>query len=392
MSARILFHVQHLLGIGHLRRAATLVRHLAAAGHDVILTSGGLPVPGLDLGGARLVQLPPVRATDKRFKILVDSHDVVIDDAFKSRRVALLLDTLRQHRPDLLITELFPFGRRQLRFELVPLVEAARALPRRPLVVSSVRDILVRSPKPERVDEMIDLFGRYFDYTLVHGDPAFIPFARTFPRWRDIADRTFHTGYVIDGLPADDASTQDGRGEVLVSAGGGAVGAPLLQAALAARPLSRMRDAPWRFLCGPAMPAADVAALRAQAQPAGAGVAIEPARRDFTTLLRNCALSISQGGYNTMIETLSVADRAVIVPYAGGLETEQELRAELLAERGVFQVVPEADLSPRTLATSIDRALDGPSIRTFPRIDAGGIAKTVSLIEQWLTARERKTA
>ena len=106
MSARILFHVQHLLGIGHLRRAATLVRHLAAAGHDVILTSGGLPVPGLDLGGARLVQLPPVRATDKRFKILVDSHDVVIDDAFKSRRVALLLDTLRQHRPDLLITEL----------------------------------------------------------------------------------------------------------------------------------------------------------------------------------------------------------------------------------------------------------------------------------------------
>jgi predicted glycosyltransferase len=135
------------------------------------------------------------------------------------------------------------------------------------------------------------------------------------------------------------------------------------------------------------MPAPDVAALRALAQPAGGGIVIEPARPDFTTLLRNCTLSISQGGYNTMIETLAVADRAVIVPYAGGLETEQELRAELLAERGVFSMVPEARLSPASLAEAIGSALDGPSIRSFPRIDAGGIARTLSLVKQWLKDR-----
>ncbi|QQS14583.1 MAG: glycosyl transferase [Rhodospirillales bacterium] len=386
MTARILFHCQHLLGIGHLRRAATLVRHFAAAGYDTVLTSGGMPVPGLDFGGARMVQLPPVRATDKRFKVLVDERDVLVDDAFKARRVGLLLDTLRAHRPDMVVTELFPFGRRQLRFELVPLVEAARALPSRPVMVSSVRDILVRSPKPERVDEMIDLFDRHFDWTMVHGDPAFIPFARTFPRWREIEDRTFHTGYVIDGLPAAGASAEPGRGEVLVSAGGGAVGAPLMRAALGARTSTRLRDRPWRFLCGPAMPEGDFAALKALA--AGVpGVVVERARADFTTMLRNCALSISQGGYNTMIETLSVADRAVIAPYAGGLETEQELRAELLAERGVFQVAAEATLSPETLAAAIERAMDGPSIRTFPKIDADGVRKTLALVDGWLGAR-----
>ena len=387
MAARILFTVQHLLGIGHLRRAVTLARHFAAAGYDTVLTSGGLPVPGLDVGGARLVQLPPVRSTDKRFKILVDENDVVIDDNFRERRTAMLLDTLRQYRPDMLVTELFPFGRRQLRFELIPLVETARALPQRPVIVSSVRDILVRSPKPERVDEMIDLFGRYYDFTMAHGDPAFIPFARTFPRWRDIEDRTFHTGYVIDGLPTPDASAETGRGEVLVSAGGGAVGAPLMRAAMAARPLSRLRERRWRFLCGHAMPAGDVADVRAQAQAAGDGIIVEPARRDFTSLLRNCALSISQGGYNTVIETLSVADRAVIVPYAGGLETEQELRAELLAERGVFRMVSEANLSPRALADAIDDAMDGPSIHSFPRIDAAGISRTLSLVGKWLKDR-----
>lgn len=380
-----MFHVQHLLGIGHLRRAATLSRHFAAAGHDTVLTSGGMPVPGLDVGKARLVQLPPVRATDKLFKVLADDAGVVIDDAFKARRAEMLVDTLRRHRPDILFVELFPFGRRQLRFELMPLVEAAKALSTPPRIVSSVRDILVQSPKPERIVEMVDLFERYFDDVLVHGDPAFIPFSRTFPEHARLAGRTHHTGYVIDGLPTPGHAADVGRGEVLVSAGGGAVGAPLMNAALDARAQTKVRDATWRFLCGYGMAGDDFDALRARAARLDPrGIVVERARNDFTTMLANCALSISQGGYNTIIETLSVADRAVIAPYAGGLETEQAFRAELLAERGVLQVVAEDALSAASLAAAVDRARAGPSIRAFPRIDADGVAKTLRLVERWL--------
>ena len=41
MSARVLFHVQHLLGSGHLRRAAAIASALAAAGAalDAILAA-----------------------------------------------------------------------------------------------------------------------------------------------------------------------------------------------------------------------------------------------------------------------------------------------------------------------------------------------------------------
>ncbi len=62
--SRVFFHVQHLLGIGHIRRAAVLARTLAASGFDVLLVSGGAPLK-LDLGGARFHQLPPVRARDE---------------------------------------------------------------------------------------------------------------------------------------------------------------------------------------------------------------------------------------------------------------------------------------------------------------------------------------
>ena len=57
MTPRVFFYVQHLLGIGHLRRAAVLARALAAGGFDVLLVSGGAPVP-LDTGRARRHQLP----------------------------------------------------------------------------------------------------------------------------------------------------------------------------------------------------------------------------------------------------------------------------------------------------------------------------------------------
>ena len=94
---------------------------------------------------------------------------------------------------------------------------------------------------------------------------------------------------------------------------------------------------------------------------------VERARADFTTLLANCALSISQGGYNTIMDVLAAKVRAVIAPYAGGKETEQTLRASLLRERGALQVVWEDELSPERLACAVDAALDGP------RPDAAGI-------------------
>ena len=43
MSRRVFFYVQHLLGIGHLRRAATLVRALDRSGFDVLLVPFATP-------------------------------------------------------------------------------------------------------------------------------------------------------------------------------------------------------------------------------------------------------------------------------------------------------------------------------------------------------------
>ena len=123
-SADVLFYVQHMLGIGHLRRAALIAKAMDRAGVSVVVVSGGIPVPGLDIGGAALVQLPPLRTADQYFSTLVDAAGRPIDDAWRDARRDRLLALLDTVRPRLLLTEMFPFGRRQLRFELTPEVNA----------------------------------------------------------------------------------------------------------------------------------------------------------------------------------------------------------------------------------------------------------------------------
>lgn len=377
MSGRVLFYCQHLLGIGHLRRAATLARALALAGHEVSLVSGGEAVPYLDCAPATLVQLPPVRAVDKFFKVLVDESGAKIDDAFKAVRAARLVALFEQVRPDVVLTEMFPFGRRQLRFELIPLLEAARAAPWRPRIASSVRDILVMSPKPERIDEMLGLVEAYYDAVLVHGDRDLIPFDATFAPAARIADRLVYTGYVVETQAPRRGPDAPGHGEVIVSAGGGAVSEPLLEAAMAARALTSLEGLTWRLLVGHNLPAERFAALRAKAP---AGVVVERARADFVTLLANATLSISQGGYNTVMETLKFGRRAVVVPYAGGLETEQTLRAELLGQRGLIQIVDETTMTPRSMAEAVERAMAGPELAGRLSVDLDGMAKSVAAI------------
>jgi predicted glycosyltransferase len=84
-----------------------------------------------------------------------------------------------------------------------------------------------------------------------------------------------------------------------------------------------------------------------------------------------------------VLETLQAGARAVVVPFAGGTESEQALRATLLAERGLLQVVEEAALTPATLAAAIDRAAARP--RPAPgAVDLGGARRSAELLREWL--------
>ncbi len=386
-GARVLFYVQHLLGVGHLKRAALIARALAGRGFEVDLVSGGLPVAGIVAPGVRLIQLPPARSRDEAFTELVDADGAPVGEAWESRRRARLLALFAESRPEVLVVETFPFGRRRMRFELLPLLDAAAAARPRPLVVASVRDILQLGRKPGRAAEAADIVRDRFDHVLVHGDPSFARFDETFPAAAKIADRLHHTGFVAEPARAQGA-VAGGRHGVVVSTGGGAVGRALLDAALAARPLSPLGQAPWRLIAGSNLGADELAAIGARAP---AGVTVERDRSDFGALLAAAAVSVSQCGYNTVMDVLRAEVPAVVVPFAGTGETEQPMRAARLAERGLVRVVAEAALAPESLATAIAAALATPP-PSARGLDLDGAAKSARLIAGWLAERRGRAA
>jgi len=114
---------------------------------------------------------------------------------------------------------------------------------------------------------------------------------------------------------------------------------------------------------------------------------VERARADFHQLLANCAVSVSQAGYNTMLEIIQAGARSVVVPFSGGNETEQTLRARAFEDLDLTTVVTEGDLTPRTLAAAIDLAARRPA-PSRDRVDLGGAKRSAVWLEKWMSEKK----
>ncbi len=380
MPPRILFYVQHLLGIGHLARASRIATALVEDGFDVTLVMGGRPVAGFPDPAVKTVALPSVTSGDQGFSGLVDADGNPIDDAFKEKRLLQLLQAFRGCRPDIVILEAFPFGRRQMRFELLPLVETIKNSSPRPLVVASVRDILQERVKPGRNEESVDLIERYFDLVMVHGDPNFATLGQSFPLASVFEGKLAYTGLVAAPPPPPAAQHFD----VVVSAGGGAAGGDLIRATVEAAKTS-MGSLSWCLISGPNLPAAEFDAL---SKDAPSHLSLFRFREDFASLLTGARRSVSQAGYNTVCDILRAGCRSLLIPFAAGGETEQATRAARLEGLGLSTVLAEPDLTPASLASAIEAALAGPR-PSSSRLDLDGARGTANVLRGLLKTIRR---
>ena len=377
----ILFYVQHLLGIGHVFRATRVATALAEAGFPVHLVWGGTRIPGMDLSRFAVAWLEPLRSADAAITSLVREDGTPANEALLAQRRNQLLDLFHELRPQILITETFPFGRRQMRFELIPLMEAARAASWKPLTISSVRDIQTENRKQKRLDETLSGIRNWFDLVLVHGDPAMIRLEDTLPGAESVEDRVRYTGLVTPS-PPDLSRPASVEADVVVSAGGGAVGHALTEAAIGANANSRIFPDNWLLITGSERPQADFEALR---ERTGNGMRVERFVPDLTRVLAQAKISVSRAGYNTIGDLLRARCRCVLVPFAGGRETEQLRRAELFAENGLAMMLRDDDLSSETLADAVDKAVDLPPFET--EFDLDGAANSAAIIAREYAAR-----
>ena len=362
----ILFHVQHLLGSGHVQRIRLIAEALARRDLPVAVVSGGFPICGMIMEGVELIQLEPLRSDGIEFSRLIGQHGIDADEGIFARRQQQLNDVVNRLRPQLLVIESWPFGRRNFSKELTDLIKFAAPAK----VVCSIRDIL-QQRKLKRQKETVSQVDRYFDAILVHGDEALAPLDQSFELAHELGHKLQYTGYVA---PAPVPRSLD-PGGIVVAAGGGAAGGRLYSMALEAalRDTSGRR---WTILAGTL-----AEGLRAElAQPLPGHVVIEANRADFRELLAESELLIAQSGYNTMMDVLVTGIPMVAVPFEGVGETEQLQRAEIFKHLGVCEICRE-QASGEALLHAVTTRLERPE-PFLPVINIDGIENSADILQR----------
>lgn len=190
----------------------------------------------------------------------------------------------------------------------------------------------------------------YYDSVLIHSDKTFTPLETSWPVSPMLRTKLNYTGYVTPpaaGLHPEQA----GEGEVIVSAGGGDVGGPVYETALAAAPHIKR---PMRILVGGAHPDERIDTLR---KTAPLNVSVEAARPDFRQMLHHAAASVSLCAYNTALDILKAGTPAVFVLFDEGDEVEQGLRASALAAQDGIAVLTRAEMTAESLCTEINAVI-----------------------------------
>src|SRR5258706_1149098 len=387
---RVLFYCQHCVGFGHLVRSSAIVRALARD-FSVMFVTGGPSVTGFELpSDVDVVRLPEIQ-TDAEFECLQACDAEMSLEETQAIRKELLIRAFDSFRPHVVITELYPFGRKRFAFELIPLLERARRRKGRTAVVSSVRDVLVAKKDNGRHESRVcKIVNKYYDLVLVHGDERLQRLEETFPRVGDLNCPVAYTGYVVrpENRAAGSARLENRQPTIIVSAGGGKYpeGHLLLESVIRVAGVLEGRI-PHKFhiFTGPFIAPAIYERLHALPHTTR-NVILDKFVPDLGEKLRAADLSISLGGYNTIMDILCAGVRALILPVTSNGNTEQTVRADTLKRLVVLQEMlhPEA-LAPEPLAAAILDAL-----KTKPgkvNLNLNGADNSASFLKEFLESR-----
>jgi predicted glycosyltransferase len=342
---RVLLYCQPLTGLGHYMRTLAIARELALA-HDVHFVSGARPFPGArDAPGVTFHDLP----------VLWREAGKVVGAPLEERK-RLLVQTVRDVRPDVLVIEHFPFSKWELADETLAAIDAARGAK----IVCSHRDIALGSDARAPAT-----LGERFHLLLMHGDPNVTRLEEQVPWAGEIGVRVAYTGYVCGRAPG----TREPLARILVSAGGGVEAEELLAPCVeASRRLGGGRALV--AYAGPLLGDDAFARLRRLAD-------VRRFTHDLATEMAACDLSVSRGGYNTCADILLARARALVVP--SPRMSDQRLRAQRLAELEIVETIAPEDATPAALAAAMRRALARP--RPTHTIALDGARRTRELLE-----------
>jgi predicted glycosyltransferase len=345
-------------GLGHLRRnstiAASLVRQMP---HSSVLMLVGCPVgvffdlpPGVDF-----IKVPSI------IKVAAGVYEPlgirVGVQKTKTLRASVIATAAEALQPAILLVDHVPTG---VWGELLPTLHMLKSGANPPWIVLGIRDII---DSPDFVRELwhgegtFKAINRYYDEVLIYGCEDVFDAASEYGLRDQVQKQITYCGYVCSQKPhRNESDIQRALGLskdklVLVTAGGGHDGYPMMQSCMDAfRLLGKELPFEVVFVAGPLMEHGLKKSLRRQ----GAELNIRVLSHVHESLgyLEAADLVITMAGYNSICEILSLKKRALVIPREGP-RAEQKMRSRIFADRGLVDVLYPNELSSSKVAARI---------------------------------------
>lgn len=273
-------------------------------------------------------------------------------------------------RPDVVLVDKKPFG---LQDELKKTIETLRIVTPATKWVLLLRDILDAPTKTVAEWHSLDSYRaieQFYHQVLVVGTPEVFETCAEYQFSPQMLSKSLYCGYIRrqqarkhSELLRRELNLAPGERCVLVTAGGGEDGYPLIHAyleGLATLPVDYQLKS--LVVCGPEMSTKERATLFQMAAQ-HPQVIISEFTDDLMSYIEVADTVVAMGGYNTFCEILSAQKPSIIVPRVKPTE-EQVIRARKMAELGLLEMIHPTELTPAVLIDKLLHQLNNPSYYT----------------------------
>lgn len=342
----VLIHCQYVYGIGHFVRSIELATALLEF-FNVVIVNGGEHISNYEIDERIiLIKIPAI------FKMEVSNELVSVDESLTlnecySKRTNIINDFLMEFRVDILITEHYPFG---LLFhdEVISLIDKVRALNEHAKVICSVRDV-IESGNNERNNKICRILNNVYNAILVHGDERIISFGDTFPSSESINIPIYHTGYVVQRKFTEKNKSEE-TPTLVVSIGGGRLGQELLHALIVSHELIFEKLGYKTILFTGAFQSNDILELLQSSTIDKSIIEINSfSKVTYQEKVFAASAIICMGGYNSLIECVSLNVPVLIYNRSFLQNDEQELRLKFFKKNGLIETISESELTPERI-------------------------------------------
>jgi predicted glycosyltransferase len=391
---KLLVYSHDAYGLGNIRRMLEICQYLLKSmpNLSILLLSGSPMLQGFRLPeGLDYIKLPCLNRGENgnlSAKYLKMSTEQTVQ-----LRGDLILTTALNFKPDLVLVDKKPYGLKDELKETIQTLKTTLPQIKWSLLLRDILDHPERTILEWKQQDSYQAIQEFYDQVLVVGTPEVFDPCTEYEFPEAVSEKVKFCGYIRrpPGLKSRNEfreAFQIAPGDrcVLVTAGGGEDGYPLIHAYLEGLSILP-KDYPLKsfVVCGPEMSVGERETLYSMAEQ-HPQVEISEFTDDLMSYVAAADAVVAMGGYNTFCEILSAQKPAIIVPRVKPSQ-EQLIRAQKMSRMGLLKAIHPEELTPQFLMQSLVHQLSNPSsyIASIKKLDLNALPRITHNISKLLS-------